>query len=168
MREAGTQRLLDRADIEDVLMLYFNAVDRGDKVTARRCFTEDVIAQYEGRPEVRGVDKLLDQIALFENLASGACRVSTHFAGNLQFKEIAGDHAEIEVNAFAFLVNQDGKSVAMRSLRYLDRLRRVDAQWKISERLHTLDWSCDVPCTFARPIAQKLTGFPAHLPSMSQ
>lgn len=157
------QALLDRAQIQDVLMRYFHGIDSGDRGLVRSCFTEDVAAHYEGRTPVRGVEALIAQIVLFDNLASGACRISTHFAGNLQFKEITGDHAETETNGFAFLVNADGSSVAMRSLRHLDRWRREKGEWKIAARLHTLDWSCDVPCTFARVFAQKLNKLPAQL-----
>jgi hypothetical protein len=161
----NVQTLCDRAAIQDVLMRYFNAADRGQKDLVRSCFTEDVWAQYEGRPPVRGVDALLSQIALFGNLASGACRISTHFAGNLVFKDLSADRAEIEHNVFAFLVDEHGATVAMRSLRHMDRLRREQGQWKIFARLHTLDWSCQLPCSFARPFAQKLQEIPAHWPT---
>jgi len=158
---AEFQVLLDRAAIHDVLMRYFHAADNGDKAAVRACFTEDVVAQYEGRTLVRGVDALLSQIALFENLASGVCRISTHFAGNLQFNEVRGDRAETVTNALAFMVKADGTTVAMRSLRYLDQLRRERGRWKIAARFHTLDWSSDVPCAFARAFSRKPTGFPA-------
>jgi hypothetical protein len=165
MTTTDLQILRDRAAIHDVLMRYFNAADRGQKEVVRSCFTDDVWAKYEGRPPVRGVDALMEQIALFRNLASGACTISTHFAGNLVFRELSGSRAEIEQNVFAFLVNSQGTTVAMRSLRHLDRLRRVDGEWKVFARLHTLDWSCDVPCSFARAFAQKESEFPADWPT---
>jgi hypothetical protein len=160
---ADVRALLDRAEIHDVLMRYFHGADSGNREVVRACFTEDVAAHYDGREPTRGVDALIGQISLFENLESGACKVSTHFVGNVQYKEIAPDTAETETNAFAFLVARDGSTVAMRSLRYLDQLRREEGKWKIAARLHTLDWSCDVPCTFARPFADKLIKLPAHL-----
>jgi hypothetical protein len=159
---AKLQNLIDRAAIQDVLMRYFHAADSGDKDAVRSCFTSDVVATYEGRTPVTGVDALIAQIALFDNLASGACKVSTHFAGNLQFKEIAGDRAETVTNAFAFLVSREGDTVAVRSLRYLDRLRCEGGDWKIAERLHTLDWSCNLPCAFARAFQEKLNVFPGQ------
>ncbi|WP_374221257.1 nuclear transport factor 2 family protein [Variovorax sp. E3] len=157
--------LRDRADIHDVLMRYFNAADSGRKDLVRNCFTEDVTAQYEGRPQAHGVDALMAQIALFDNLVSGACRVSTHFAGNLVFKSQTEELAETEHNVFAFLVNSDGTTVLARSLRYLDRLKRVNGEWRIFARLHTLDWSCEMPCTFARAFALKARDFPADWPT---
>ena len=160
MADADLQYLLDRAAIHDVLMRYFNAADCGDVQGVRACFTHDVWAQYEGRPPVQGLDALIDQIALFRNLQSGACRISTHFAGNLVYRRLEDDFAETENNAFAFLVDAAGTKVAARSLRYLDRLRREDGQWKICQRIHTLDWSSDFSCEFARAFADKIVGFP--------
>ena len=156
MKPLDVQALIDRAAIQDVLMQYFSAVDAGDKRAVRACFTEDVLAQYEGRPVIRGVDALLAQIVLFENLASGACRISTHFAGNLRFKDVQLQRAETELNAFACLVDEGGATVAIRSLRYFDQLRKENGEWKIAARLHTLDWSTSAHCAFARRFAEKL------------
>jgi ketosteroid isomerase-like protein len=156
MKPLGVQELIDRAAIQDVLMQYFSAADAGDQHAVRACFTEDVLAQYEGRPAVRGADALLAQIVLFENLASGVCRISTHFSGNLRFKELGNGHAVTELNALACLVDKSGTTVAVRSLRYLDQMRKEDGCWKISARLHTLDWATAVPCTFARLFTEKL------------
>ncbi|AZG08235.1 nuclear transport factor 2 family protein [Pigmentiphaga sp. H8] len=160
------QRLLDRAAIHDLHTRYFNAADNADRALVETCFTDDVVAQYEGRPPARGREALLDQIALFRNLEEGKCRISTHFMGNLLFRSLTASFAETEINAFAFLVQQDGTTVSARSLRYLDRLRLEDGAWKIHARLHTLDWSCDVPASFARPFAQKLRGMDDWLASI--
>jgi len=56
-----------------------------------------------------------------------------------------------------FYERRDGAAVAMRSLRYLDQLRRVEDVWKISARLHTLDWSSQIPASFVRAFAAKVT-----------
>ena len=165
MTNAPLSVLLDRMAVQDLLMRYFNAADRSDRKAVRSCFTQDVSAQYEGRPSVRGVDALMAQIALFDNLATGATTVATHFTGNLLFKELAGDYAETEHNVIACLVDRSGTTVAIRCLRYLDRLRREDGEWRIFARVHTLDWSCDLPCAFARPFGQKVDGFPADWPT---
>jgi len=155
--ETDIQGLLDRAAIYDTHMRYFNAADCADRAGVRSCFTDDVTAQYEGRPPVRGLDALIEQIALFRNLEDGTCRISTHFVGNVQFKSMTRHTAQTELNAFAFLADRDGAAVAMRSLRYLDQLRRVEDVWKISARLHTLDWSSQVPASFVRAFAAKVT-----------
>lgn len=155
------QTLLDRAAIHDLHMRYFNGADCGDRDVVRGCFSEDVSAQYEGRPPVQGVEALLAQIALFEALASGACKISTHFTGNVQYRRLDAEVAHTEINAFAFLVSSDGRMVAMRSLRYLDELHRMEGQWKIAKRLHTLDWASEVPVSFARDFVDKVSDVPA-------
>ena len=163
---SDTQHLLDRAAIHDVLVRYFQGIDLGNEQQVRDCFTADIQANYHGRPFVRGIDALIASIPSFAKQASGEWIVSTHFMGNLHYKFLEGDVAETENNGFAFLVlaGQPADQVAMRSLRYLDKWRRVDAQWRISERLHTLDWACQVPTTFATPLAQRKGFMPARMP----
>jgi hypothetical protein len=158
------EELQVRAEIRDVLMRYFHGADRGEVDVVRNCFTEDVCAQYEGRPAVRGVDALMAQIALFANLENGSCTVATHFAGNLVFGNASAEFAETENNVLACLVSATGPTVAIRSLRYLDRLKRVNGEWKIFARIHTLDWSCELPATFARPFPEKISTFPPGWP----
>jgi hypothetical protein len=159
------QYLLDRAAIHDLHSRYFQGLDRGEPDQVRRCFTEDVIAFYDGRSAlrpggqapVRGIDALMDSLVTFKKQETGEWKVTTHFMGNLNINVLEGDVAETETNAIACLVlaGEPTDQVAMRSLRYLDRLRRMEDGWRISERLHTLDWSCQVPTTFAVTMAQR-------------
>ena len=158
------QCLLDRAAIHDVLARYFQGIDRGMRDQVRSCFTDDVQANYDGRSPVRGIDALMDSFLAFRKQEAGEWKVTTHFMGNLNINLLEGDVAETETNAIAFLVlrGEPTDQVAMRSLRYLDRLRRVEGGWRISERQHTLDWSCQVPTTFAVTMAQRITTPPAR------
>ena len=82
--------------------------------------------------------------------------------GNLSVHRLEGDVSETETYAIAYLVRpgKTANQIVMRSLRYLDRLRRVNGDWRISERRHTLDWSCDAPATFAATLAQRITTWP--------
>ena len=160
------QSLLDRAAIGDVLGRYFQGIDLGNQDQVRSCFTEDVQATYHGRSAVRGIDALIESIPSFRKQATGEWRVSSHFMGNLNFGLLEGNVAETETYAIAFLVlaGEPADQLAMRSLRYLDRLRRVEDGWRISDRLHTLDWSCQVPATFAVTMAGRLGALPARTP----
>ena len=159
-----TQSLQDRAAIHDVLTRYFHGADSCDQLLVRSCFTSDVQAKLEGRPKVRGIDGLIEQMAVFGHIASGAWTVTTHFMGSVHFRRLERHEADTETYAFAFLVapDGDGSKVRMRSLRYVDRLVRVGDGWKIATRLHTLDWSCEVPCDFARAFAQRQNAIPAN------
>jgi hypothetical protein len=98
----------------------------------------------------------------FTRLAAGELKATTHFMGNLSINRLEGDAAETETYAIAYLVRpaKPADQIIMRSLRYLDRLRRVSDGWRISERRHTLDWSCDAPATFAAALAQRVTAWP--------
>lgn len=160
------QRLLDRAAIHDVIARYFRGIDRGDADMMRSCFTEDVEASFSGRPLARGIDEVMAGVPTFRKVESGEWKVITHFMGNLNIDFPGPDVAAAETNAFAFQVvtRAPTDQVSMRSLRYLDRLRRVKDGWLISDRLHTLDWSCEVPATFAVTVAQRVTAWPLRTP----
>ena len=155
-------RLRDRMDIQDVLVRYFHGLDSGNRALVRSCFTDNVVAELEARPRVVGADALMGQIAAFGKLASGEWTITTHFMGSLMFRRVERAEAETEATAFAFLVLPDGPAhqVQMRSLRYVDQWARQDDQWKVAARLHTLDWSCKVPCDFARSFAERKNSAP--------
>ena len=158
MVSAELQRLLDREAIRDVLVRYFHGADSGDAAILRSCFTPDVQARYTDRPPVAGLEALMEQIPLLRNLASGACTICTHFMGNLRFARLDAATARTETHALAFLVTpaDGGNAVNLRSLRYLDRWRREAGEWRVAERTLTLDWSCQVPATFARSFAARV------------
>lgn len=157
-------RLIDRAAIHDLHTRYFQGVDRGDPGQVGSCFTDDVRAHYDKRTPTTGVEALIAGIQNFNKLRNGLMRITTHFMGNLVYTRLEGDEAETEMNAIAFLVEpgKGGDEVAMRSLRYLDRMRRQANGWRISDRIHTLDWSCQVPTTFASTLAQRVSVLPAR------
>jgi len=49
----------------------------------------------------------------------------------------------------------------MRSLRYLDKWRRTNSQWRICVRMHTLDWACEVHINFSVALYERKSGRPA-------
>lgn len=158
------QYLMDRAAIQDLLARYFQGLDRSSPEQVRGCFTDDVRAHYDKRTPTRGLEDMMKSLENFNKLRDGRMKITTHFMGNLVIKSIEGDVAETETNAIAFLVEPAAGSdvVAMRCLRYLDRLRREKTGWLISDRIHTLDWSCQVPANFALPLAQRVSTSPAR------
>jgi len=156
------QYLLDRTAIQEVLTRYYQGLDRGLPDQVRSCFTDDIKAYYDGRDPVTGIDAMMNSLNTFTRLAAGELKATTHFMGNLNINRLEGDAAETETYAIAYLVRpaKPADQIIMRSLRYLDRLRRVSDGWRISERRHTLDWSCDAPATFAAALAQRVTAWP--------
>ena len=121
--------------------------------------------QPERTPTV-GVDALLASLENFNKLKDGRMRITTHFMGNLNFNALESDVAETETNAIAFLVLKTGEPkneiTTMRSLRYLDRWRKVGEDWLICERQHTLDWSSNVPTAFATETAKRINSRPSR------
>jgi ketosteroid isomerase-like protein len=160
--EIDNQHLLDRAAIHDVIARYFQGLDRCDPDMVRLCFTEDIRALYDERTPVRGIEAMMASMRTFKRMNAGEMKTTTHFMGNLNFNRLEKDIAETETNAIAFLVRpgQGAGQIAMRSLRYLDKLRRAGDGWRICERLHTLDWSCEMPATFAVTLAQRISTRP--------
>lgn len=161
-RSSKLQYLTDRAAIQDLLTRYFQGLDRSNPGQVRSCFTDDVQAHYAQRTPTRGIEALMASLQNFNKLSDGRMKITTHFMGNFILSSLEGDLAETETNAIAFLVEpQEGKDlVAMRSLRYIDRMRRQKNGWRISDRIHTLDWSCQVPATFAITLAQRVSALP--------
>ena len=53
--------------------------------------------------------------------------------------------------------DQGGGDRDGRSLRYLDRLRKTAAGWRICDRVQTLDWSGEMPATFAGAFSERIT-----------
>ena len=153
------QYLVDRAAIQDVLAQYFHGLDSCNKQQVRSCFTEDVHVHYDQRPPVSGIEAVMAHFRTFARMEKGQVKVTTHFMGNLNIKSICGNVAETEMNAIAFLADPDDR-VAMRSLRYIDRLRRDENGWRISDRIHTLDWSCRISTDFATTLAQRVSALP--------
>ena len=163
-RSNEIQYLMDRAGIEDVIRRYFQGLDRCNREQVRSCFSDDIVAHYDHRPPVRGIEELMEGFQTFKRMKEGRMKVTTHFMGNLNFSLIQGDVAETETNAIAFLVapGEGEGAVAMRSLRYMDRLRRQGDGWRISDRIHTLDWSCQMPANFATTLAQRVSTLPGR------
>lgn len=159
------QYLIDRAAIHDLLARYFQGLDRGSPEQARSCFTADVQAHYDKRTPTRGIEEFMDSLQNFNKLKEGTMKITTHFMGNLNIIRLEGDVAETETNAIAFLVEPGNGAdlVSMRSLRYLDRMRREASGWRISERIHTLDWSCQMPANFALTLAQRVSALPKSM-----
>ena len=161
---AEIQYLIDRAAIQELLARYFQGLDRSDPEQVRRCFTEDVHCHYDKRTPTRGIEALMGSLQNFNKLQAGTMKITTHFMGNFSLTLLRGDVAETETNAIAFLVEPEkgADTVAMRSLRYLDRMRREKDGWRISDRIHTLDWSCQVPANFSLTLAQRVSALPAR------
>jgi ketosteroid isomerase-like protein len=137
--------LRDRIALRELVEAYAHNVDRLDPDAVAALFCEDgVLAIYEGNPDrvepqrVRsGRREIADALAGLSRYA-----VTTHFLGQ-QSVQLDGDVATGETYCMAHhITDVDGeRRDKVLSIRYLDRFRRVDARWRIDERVLIVDWA---------------------------
>lgn len=146
--------------IQEVLTRYFQGCDRGDVVQIRSCFADDARVTHPGRDTVVGADAVIDAIfgPAFAYLATAEARCRTHFMGNFRIERLEGDVAETETYVIAALLAKEasGETADVKSLRYMDRFRRVGGAWRIAERRMTQDWNCKLPAAFAMAFASRV------------
>jgi hypothetical protein len=155
----------DRLAIQDVLARSFIALDRRDYDMLRNCFTADVRVRYGAKRTAEGIQADFEGVGItvlmerFQRPADAAgdrgrplesWATTTHQMGTLMMT-IRGDSAEAETYATAYLVDVGPTSsrIFVRGIRYLDRLRCTDGEWRICERVHTADWMFEPPLGFA-------------------
>jgi 3-phenylpropionate/cinnamic acid dioxygenase small subunit len=127
--------LLDREEIRDLVVRYAHAVDRRawDEVAA--CFSADATADYgyfRGR-----VGEVLEKI----RAGLDGFDATMHFVAN-HLADVRGDDATAET--YALCVHRGARGGVARevtvALRYLDRLVRTPAGWRIARRDVAVDF----------------------------
>jgi 3-phenylpropionate/cinnamic acid dioxygenase small subunit len=136
------RRLTDRAEIQDTLLRYASAVDRGDWERARSCFHPDALvdhAEFHGTPE--GFIKWLE--ARHVRLAK-----TTHFLGNCLIGFESDDSAAVETCFVAILQarpsegtrqgahesTQPGNDQQLVVGRFIERFERRLEAWRVARR----------------------------------
>jgi hypothetical protein len=154
---AEVQKMLDRQAILDVHGRYLQGIDKGDFAQVRACFADDVKAQHHSGPLITDAETLM--AALRKGSLIGDMRVMTHFMGNIVFEQLEADTALTEIYVISFHIHnkQPENEIDMRSLRYIDRFKRIGGKWVIAERRHTLDWQCRQTAGFAATFASRVT-----------
>lgn len=146
--------------IQEVMTRYFRGCDRGDVAAIRSCFADDARVSHPGRDAVVGGDAVIEAIfrPAFAYLKNPDARCRTHFMGNFRIERLAGDAAETETYVIAALLAKEaaGETADVKSLRYLDRFRRIDGEWRVAERRMTQDWSLKLPAAFAMAFASRV------------
>jgi ketosteroid isomerase-like protein len=130
------RRLLDRQEITDTLYRYAAAIDVKDYERLRSVFTDDVVAQYAGAPEIQGADKLTAWIREM----SPTTKYQHHLL-NVYEVEIHGDEAHAYTYHTSHQVDAaTPDSVYVIVARYRDVLRRVDGRWLIADKRMEVGW----------------------------
>jgi hypothetical protein len=128
--------LIDRAEIQDLIMRYARGVDRRDLDLVADCFTAD--ASYEGTLAVGSIQDAL--AALAKTLPS--FESTMHFMGN-QIIDLKQDKARSETYAIAYHRRKEGSSRSVDltvAVRYLDELIRCNGRWFIRRRVVEPVW----------------------------
>ncbi|MET0370513.1 MAG: nuclear transport factor 2 family protein [Sphingobium sp.] len=151
---AAVRDLIDRAEIEALIKLYFTAVDRKridrwDEVFAPdgRLWMGGQLVRGEG---ISGMALPLDAIQV-----PGTPVGATH-ALHQSAIDLEGDTAKGETYAVSYLVLADPQRVLVRGLRYLDRFVRLPIGWRLQERWHNLDWMYECPAIHAVPYVDRM------------
>lgn len=133
--------LLDKQEIEEVVLRYCRGIDRRDFDLVRACYHPDAIdrhGSFEG-----SVDRFLEWV---DGLTAKYVW-SMHLVGNVLIELGAPDQAACETTGVSLHRGADAKPSQnlATGFRYLDRFERRDETWRIAERTAIGVWSLPVP-----------------------
>ena len=132
------QCLLDKREIEELVLRYCRAVDRHDWDALRRLYHDDAIDDHGKLFKGPAADYVRWLPTMMAKLRTSAHRVTNHSI------VVRGDVAEGEVYIVAHHVKVEpsGGEVQIRTGgRYLDRYTRRDGAWKFQHRMAVMDWN---------------------------
>lgn len=144
------EEMADRVAIRELVDAYADCADRRDAKGQMALFTPDThfVVYMDAKSaipsqELHGRESLAP---VFENLNSYA--VTTHFNGQSTV-QLDGDRATGVSYCLAHHVTRrdDGDSLMVASIRYLDTFVRQDGEWYFAERKLMVDWIETRPLT---------------------
>jgi len=122
----------DEAAIARVLLRYATGVDRRDWDAFRTCFTDDVVAEYEGI----GTWQSAQEITEFMQQAHAGAGRTMHQVTNLVV-DVDGDTATARCYVQALVMGRDGRSGVQGFGYYDDELVRTPDGWRVARRRFT-------------------------------
>jgi hypothetical protein len=132
MTEKALETLLAREEIRALVQLYARGIDRKDIGLLRTLYTKDGThshrAHFSGAAEV-----YMEQLE--KNLPQSTSRAAHYICNHLI--SIDGEQGEGEVYALAWHMFEDGKGGFAEDLvgvRYVDRYRKEDGDWRFASR----------------------------------
>lgn len=136
----------DRLEIQDLLVRYCYALDRGDWNAFAQVFTADAIIDFTafGGPRC-GVAPMREFLqGVLAQMQAAQHTISTMLI------DLAGDEARVQTAATVPMVMATadcGSQILFSGLWYHDHLLRTAAGWRIHERVQQKSWSYSVACT---------------------
>ena len=137
------QRLIDRQQIQDLVLAYSRAVDRRDFDLLKTLYHEDATDDHGGL----FCGPAADYVAWLPG-AMAAAPITQHFVGNMLIT-IDGDRGEGEIycQAYHLLETPDGPVDLITAGRYLDKYEKRDGVWRFAHRKIVQDWTHTGPST---------------------
>jgi hypothetical protein len=135
------EQLLDRQEIEDVLLRYARGADRADLALIADAYHPDAIEDHGGV----FVGPAADYVAMLARILPSA-PLMTHLCTNIMI-ELDGDHALAECYFLTFS-RREGETESYDSLtmaRVVDRFERRDGAWRIAHRRLAWEWNHEMP-----------------------
>ena len=139
--EVAFAKLAVRETIEN----YLNFLDAKDWEGIASCFTDDAKSWYNFEPEVLEGGS---GVASWLRARVGPYGATDHALSNLHIAIDSDVSAVCDSRLTASLlygVESVEKRIAVRAIRYRDKLRLMDDRWLIYERRHEPQWQFDVP-----------------------
>ena len=137
MSEKQIDQLEEKQKIVDLTIAYTWIIDHGPRERLREIFTEDAVFIIDTR-HLNGIDEIRGKI----ERTLGGLSASQHIVSNHQVS-IDGDTATSRcyLHAQHTLTGTEGGDNYVMAGRYIDKLVRVDSEWRIAERQLMLDWT---------------------------
>jgi hypothetical protein len=134
----------DRLAIRELVEAYAHCADRRDAKGQMGLFTEDThFVVYMNAKDPKPSMELHSRAALapvFDDLNKYAATM--HFVGQSTILTLTGDRATGEAYTLAHHLTVDGdkRRLMIATLRYSDKLVKIDGAWFFAERLLYVDW----------------------------
>jgi hypothetical protein len=158
--EDELQRLLDDRAIRDCILRFCHGTDRQDWQMVVDCYVPGALddhGMFNGP---------IEELAAWLAARSDRRGAKQHYIAN-QIVEIEGDDAVCESYYFCYIEfigdpdfsGSDEPTAVVMGGRYIDRMRRIEAGWRIAERGVVVDWSRDIgrPTSWSAPAAAQFT-----------
>ena len=136
--EAGLQRLIDKDAITDTLYRYVSTIDTKNYPELRQVFADDAVATYGKATSLEGADAIVAWIG-----QATQERTWQHHLLSVYHVDFHGpdDASTLTYHTSHQTSVDDPDTVILIVARYHDRLRRIDGQWKITEKHMETGWT---------------------------
>jgi len=138
------QEISDRMEIQQLITVYANAIDRRDFDALDRVFTADAYIDYRA---LGGIDGRFPAIKAWLAQVLPTFPRYTHLVGNIEV-EVSGDTARARtacINPMEVTLPGGGTQVMLLGLWYADQLVRTRDGWRMSERVEEPGFQHNVP-----------------------